>query len=117
MPGMTAGRKQKGVGRYDKDLRELPPGYWAATILALRYSIPLPRLRDRECCLTPALSGPREAHAGRRGRYAFRGARGALRQTCPGPLQRDVRQHGGTSCDEACPISVPPDRGDMVRPV
>jgi len=54
---MTAGRKQKGVGRYDKDLRELPPGYWAATILALRNSNPLPRLRDSECCLTSAISG------------------------------------------------------------
>jgi hypothetical protein len=40
-----------------KDLRELPPGYWAATILALRYSIPLPSSRDSECCLTSAISG------------------------------------------------------------
>ena len=56
-------------------------------------------------CLTSALSGPREALAGRRRRNNFRRACGATRQTCPGPLQRVVRQHSGTSCDEVCPGS------------
>src|ERR1700741_2015504 len=43
--------------------------------------------------LTSALSGPRYSRTRRRGRTLFTGARGALRQTSRGPLQRIVRRH------------------------
>jgi len=98
------------------DLRELRPGYWAADRLADRDSNPLPRLRDCECCLTPALSGPRSARPARRGRENLQRDRGAHAQRCPGPLQREVRRHSvipGSAVSSSTGLT---SGLDMVRP-